>query len=237
MDKSPLEQQKIKITALGEEMRGGLGRLFDSREDFDKKIDLSISQLEAMKRGGLVFDIEEIVKELKASVNINDRELFIAHLLKVLEPIVVLRVTHSKIIDKIEREGTMDDPKNQKLSEVLYINSDNLNAENHKIFFHLTQSKDLMTRDSLEFFKQELERGLIRLAELIKPYPNIEEVWASSWILATRRGRRRIEDLGFTFFGEVGKEEMDEYAPGDERKFAKAFMKREDFLARYDVSR
>lgn len=237
MNQNPLEQQQVRINALRQEARRRLGGMFDKKDKLNNSMEVLVGEIEFLEKCGLVLDKEAVFRQLKESVNIKDREIFIRHLLKVLDPAIVFKITHSKIIDKKQRERTMDNPKNQKLSEVLYINSENLNLGNDMIFFHLTHSRDLMTKEGIEFFKQEIEKGLIKLAELIKPFPNIEKVMASSWILATARGRKRVEDLGFTFIGELGEDEMAEFAPEEHRKFAQAFMKREDFLSRYGGSK
>ncbi|MFZ1019704.1 MAG: hypothetical protein WAN61_01780 [Minisyncoccia bacterium] len=236
MKENPPEQQIIEIEVLRRQTRDKFGQLFDDRDQLNDTIDRFISQLEIFQKNGLVFDKEKIINELKEGIKIKDRDEFTAHFLKVLEPILMLKVMQPKIFGVAEREIILNQEGNLELSEVLYTSKDELNNENEKIFFHLPPSVDFMTKKKVEEFKQEIEKGLIKLAELIKPFPNIKEVWASSWIIATPHGRKRLEDLGFTFAGMVPDEENDANffdKHGRKRPFAKAFMKREDFLTRY----
>ncbi len=234
MDQDPLEQQKAKIDAVREETSKNLGRLFDEKDKLSKRVADFIARLEIYERGGLVFNKEEIIEGVRRGVEIQDKEKFIAHLLKVLEPYIVLRVTQSKIFNAIEekasREQIIKNPDNLPLSEVLYAS-----FEGERVDIHLTPAKDFMTKEKIEDFKQEIKRGLIKLAEMIKSYPSVKEIWASSWIVAT--SPKRLEELGFVVVGPISEEERREHFEGEKRPISKAFMKREDFLARYGSSK
>ncbi|MCE9548945.1 hypothetical protein K8Q98_00895 [Candidatus Nomurabacteria bacterium] len=181
----------------------------------------------------MVFNKEEIIRGVREATNIKDREVFVAHMLKVLDPIIVMRVTQARLFSKIERGKTINDAEHIKLSEVLYIGAGDLNNENDDIYFHLSSAEDFMTKEKIEDFKMELEKGLTKLAELIKPYPNLKTIWANSWIVAIPRSRKRLESFGFTFAGMTPVEETTEHFPNDTRPIAKAFITREELLSRY----
>lgn len=236
MNQNPLEQQKVEISILKKQIENKFSGMFDDRDKLSSSINDFISQLEFFEKTGLVFDKEKMVKSLKESVGIQDREVFLAQILKILEPFLILKITQPKIFEKAQRQSTLNWKENIKLSEVLYISRYKLNDENEEVFIHLPPAKDLMTKDKIEYFQQEIKNGLIKLAEIIKPYPNIKKILASSWIIATPRGRERLEDLGFTFSGMVPETENDAGyfdSRGNRKPFADAFMTREDFLVRY----
>jgi hypothetical protein len=229
MEQNPLEQQKIKIDSLREEMRGNLGRFFDDKGEMNNRINAFVLQLENLEKAGLVFNKEEIVKGVRESIWIEDREKFITRLIEILEPLTILRATQSKIFEKIERDETINSSGNLRLGEVLYVGFENETAN-----LHLAPAAELIKDKGIANFKQEIESGLSELARIMQGDENIKEVWATSWIVA--KNKLLLEKLGFTFVGEISEMENDtNYVDrhGNKRPFASAFMKREDFLARY----
>jgi|SRR3989344_4936623 len=233
MNPNFIEEQQLKINVKREETRSRLRRSFDEQEEggFANRINTLIAQLDVFEKGGLVFDKLSIVNGLKESLEIHDREKCLAYLLKVLEPLIILQVTHQNIFEKVARGITMDRPGNRKLSEVLYCFESSLNDDSEEILIHLTTAKDFMTRDKIGDFKNEIVKGLTELAKIIKNYPNIKEILAVSWIVPM--SRKRLEELGFTFAGVLSEEEKKDGFASEGRPVGRAFIKREDFLARY----
>jgi len=234
MEKNPLEQENInKINAAREKARRDMEDVFDNKQE--KLVDIMdylIKKLDIFEENGLIFDKEDSIKKLKESVEIKDKETFVSHMLKILEPIIVFQINQPKIFGKIQRESIMNDAPNRdriKLSEVLYCGLSDKNGVAH---IHLAPAFDFMTKDKLSDFKQEIQNGLLKLAEIIKSDENIKKIIATSWIVAS--SPKRLEDLGFTIEGEISKEEREKHFKGDDRPIFKAFMTREDFLARYD---
>jgi hypothetical protein len=232
MDKNPLEQQQIKINVLREKLRANLGQLFDNPEKLNSKVDKFLSQLNSFKEAGLIFNKEEMIKGVMEGIKIKDREEFINYLFKVLEPITLLRVTQAKIFEKIEREITTSGDGNKKLSEVLYTNYSDENPKEVEI--HLAPATELIKEKGIENFKKEVEVGLRKLAEIIRSNDRIEEVSATSWIVAKNPGL--LKKLGFTIIGTLP-EEDDNSAyfneQGQKMPTAQTKMSRNDFLSRY----
>jgi hypothetical protein len=230
MDKNPLEQQRIKIEALKKEMREKYGEMFDEKEKLAERIDGFILQLETLEREGLSFNREDVAKGLKESLEIRDKEKFIAHLLKILEPLMVLKFTQSKIFEKVERNIAVN--SRVKLSEVLSVA-----FENEKANIHLAPATELIKEGGgMANFKKEVTSGLHKLAKIIKSDDKIKEIWATSWIIA--KNPALVEKLGFTVVGTLPEIENDgEFfdAQRQRRPIASAFMKREDFLLRYGI--
>ena len=150
-EKDPVEQQRIKIDSLKEQTKGNLGRLFDNREELGDKIDQFILQLEIFERSGLVFNKEQIIQGVRESVNIHDRETFIAHLLRILEPIIILKVTQSKIFEKVDREATINNSGNLRLSEVLYVSFEDETAR-----IHLAPAIEFIKEVGMGNFRKEI---------------------------------------------------------------------------------
>lgn len=227
MSKSPLEQPKSEIDALREETRNRLGHLFDDKEKRHTRISIFVSQLNAIERAGFVFNRDEVVREIQKSLEIQDRETFIAHLMKVLEPFMLLKVTNPKIFETVEREAVTSGDGNTRLSEVLYVNFKHENRAD----IHLATARELMKEKGIAYLKKEVETGLRKLAEMIKPNDKVKEIWATSWIVA--KSPLYLRKLGFTVVGVFPEEETEEE---ENRPIGEAFMTREDFLARYGVA-
>ena len=81
---NPLERQNIEKEVLLKGMRQKYGDMFDRQEDLKDRIDRFILQLDTYEKEGIVFNKEELVRGLRESLEIQDKEKFIAHLLKYL---------------------------------------------------------------------------------------------------------------------------------------------------------
>jgi hypothetical protein len=207
-------------------MRVRFERFFEDKENYENRINIFILQLDIFEKNGLLLNKEEVIKGLKESINIQDKETFVLHLLNILGPITELKITQSDIFERTEREAIVSSPNNTRLSEVLYAN-----FEKDRAFIHLAPATELIKKEGLGNFKKEVEIGLNKLAEIIKVNDKIKEIWAISWIVA--KNPVLLEGLGFTIVGPIPQEERDEHFSEETRPVAKAFMTREDFLAKY----
>lgn len=228
MEKNPMEQQNIKVNATKEEARLSFGRVFDDKLDVNKLVDYEIPKLDLLEKNGLLVNKEEIIKGLRESANIKERENFVNHLMKIYEPVLVFKANNQGIIDKAMRGYTKDENEGFRLSEVLYYELSEKTAR-----IHLSPARDMTTRENIEKFKKDIEEGMQKLAEIIKPLGNIERVVATSWIMAVRGSRRRLEEMGFTVEGEITEEEKKEHFADEKRPVVSAFIPRGDFLAKY----
>lgn len=171
---------------------------------------------------------KQFVKGFIEGISINDRGAFVSHFLKVMEPLIILRVTHAHIFEQIDRESLLNSEGNVRLSEVLYTS---LGGERKELLIHLAPAKEFIKEKGLRAFKQDIKDGLMKLAEIVKSMPGVEEVYAISWIVA--KNPNLLESLGFTIEGELSEKDRAEHFPGDDKPIGMAFMTREDFLARY----
>lgn len=225
-EQNPLEQQKTKVDTLKMELRGKFERLFDEKEKLEDRIDKIRSELEAFEKTGLIPNKEKILQSIKECFDIEDREIFITQLGKALEPYLLLKITHPEIFEKINREETINNSGNLRLSEVLYVG-----FENNTAHIHLAPASELIKERGVENFKQEIIKGLIELAKVLKLKENIKEIWAISWIVA--KTPLAFKRLGFTVVGEISEEEKGENFLGEKRPVAEAFMTREELLTKY----
>lgn len=227
MEKNPIEQQQsVATNAIKEGLIVELGRNFDNKQELDDRIDHFVFKMDLMQENGLVFDKEEIIRELKECSNIKDKEVFVSRLLKVLEPIIAVMVTNPDIFEKVQREVVLSNPRYVKLSEALHFGLDGEEAQ-----LHLAPATELIKDAGIGNFKNEVVSGLRNLAEFVKSHDSIKEITATSWIVA--KNPALLERLGFTIVGEIPKEKKESMYPDEKRPIESAVMSREDFLARY----
>lgn len=227
MEKNPLEQQQnTDISAISIELKEELGRNFDNKQELNDRIDNLTLKMNLLQKNGAVFNKEKIIEDVKGCININEKEAFITHLLKALEPILVLRTTQPEIFERTQREAQLYNSGYLKLSEVLHFGLDG-----EEVQLHLAPATELIKDAGIGNFKKEVENGLRKLAEFIKSNDTIKEITATSWIVA--KNPMLLERLGFTVGGEIPKEEKEKLFSAEKRPIAKAFMGREEFLARY----
>lgn len=259
MEKNPLEQQQAKINALREELRGKIITLFESKKKLAPLMEQFILQLNSFEGTGLIFDKEKMTEDVRAGAAIKDKDAFVAHYVKILEPFTIFRVTHAKVFEDKERENIFKNEGNLKLSEVLYTRLDDDDEEENSsgileyftssvkfikenvkkinkedaetILIHLPPAKEFIKAEGMAKFKEEIVKGLIELAKVIKLHPEIKKIYSISWIVA--KNPILLERLGFTIEGQISEDEKKKHFTEETRPVAKAFMTSEDFLNRY----
>ncbi|MES2930960.1 MAG: hypothetical protein V4665_04230 [Patescibacteria group bacterium] len=231
---NPLERQILEKENLLKRLREKYGNLFEKREELQSQIEDFILQLDIYEKEGIISNKEEFVMGLKESFEIQDKEKFVTHLLKIFEPLVNAKFTQPRIFEKIQRE--MEVNSGLKLSEVL---SAELKPEDGIVKIHLAPAKELIKGEGVGYFKKEIEIGLRKLAEEIGiPNNEIKKIVAESWIVA--KNRSLVETLGFTYDGILPKEESGAVYHddlGNKLPVARAVMTREDFLVRYGIKK
>lgn len=226
-----IEQSKDnKVNIERESLKKNLEIIFDNKEErLFSSINEFITRADVLEKNGLIFNKEKIIKELKESINVKDKETFVSHVLKALDPIIISKIDQPDIFKKIRleeaktsREETMSEPGHVILSEFLYCN-----LEKNAARIHLAAAYDFITKDKINDFKQDIVIGLKKLAKIIEPMKNIDKVVASSWII--EKSPRRLKELGFTIEGEISQEEKDKHFNNDSRTIYKASIDREKF--------
>ena len=164
---NPLERQNIEKEVLLKGMRQKYGDMFDRQEDLKDRIDRFILQLDTYEKEGIVFNKEELVRGLRESLEIQDKEKFIAHLLKIFEPLIAAKFAQPRIFEKVERDVDVnyDSDDRSRLSEVL---SAEFFDEEGMVKIHLAPARELIKGEGIGYFKKEIEIGLRKLAEEIK---------------------------------------------------------------------
>jgi hypothetical protein len=232
-----MEQLSLEQIKINEEIKKQTGMLreqcevlFDDRERLEKGISDLIKKLGKIYEAGLSFDKDGIIKGVKESLEITDKEAFVSHIVKTLKPFVLLNVTKhdfiESILEKERREEILNEVGNFKLSEVLYAG-----AGKNEAHIHLAPAKEFIKEKGIAYFKNEIKNGLKKLAEMIEDKPKIEKITATSWIVG--KNPALLEDLGFTIIGGIPEEEKEKHFKDETRPVAKAFINREDFLKKY----
>jgi len=227
---NPLERQALERANLLKQTREEFGDIFDEgKDERENTIEKMFLSLEIYEKEGIIFNKKEVIDGLRRSLEIQDKEEFIAHVLSVLGPIIEAKFTQPKNFEKATREIKISVGK---LSKVLWAE---FKDEKGIIEINLAPAKELIEEAGIGYLKKEVEIGLRKLArEVVLPNDKIKKILAKSWIVA--KNPSLLERLGFTYDGIVSEKEdggisLDNL--GNKRSVAKAFMTRENFLARY----
>ena len=142
-----------------------------------------------------------------------------------LDPILVFRREHRHEFEQLTRKVVMEPARQDgmtPLNEVMYYG-----GRDNYVHIHLAQAKDV----GVSKLRALVLDGLQKLAEQIKGNEQVQDIEATSWIVA--KNPKLMEKLGFTVEGEVDEEFRRQHFSGDERKISRATIKREEFLKRY----
>ncbi len=225
MEQNPLKKQDTKRDeAIKEQITKFLNEIFSSG-DVNGKINEIIRQLEVLPDMELPFNKIEIISGLKESLNIKEKDKFISYLLKIIEPLFILRVDNPKFFEKLQREAIINNEKdkNIRLSEFTYFR-----FHENGISIHLAPAREFLKEKGVKAFINDVQTGLKNLASIIKDKKDIKKVTATSWIVNEHPGL--METLGFT----VDDKEIDPPPESlDKRKKRESWMLLEDFLAKY----
>jgi hypothetical protein len=230
MNQNPLERKRNqKVEDFIEGNKKSLDEIFDG--ETEKEIDDIIFRINRIPDEKVKFDKNKVIEGLRANIGIKDKAEFISKSLKALEPLVEFMKKYPKEFEDLEREISLNNDGHIKLSEVLF--ADSSKEEINEISIHLPPSMELIEEKGMENFRNEIEKGLKKLTEIVNNNPDITIIKATSWIVA--RTPRIVEDLGFTIEGDLSEEEKKKSSEfkNEKRTVGKAFMTREDLLNKY----
>lgn len=219
-----LENNKV-ADGFAKELSIGFGNIFDHTID-------KISRMEGLNKAllklkifiQLIPDGEAVSRQILDCAEIEDRETFVQRVLEIFEPLIAYKTNNPVKFEEVRREFFVEEAGSTKLNEIL---SYELNGD--EVSLHLSPARELIKTEGFNGLMEEVEKGLIILANIVDDNKEIQEITGTSWIVANNP--RLMKKLGFTVIhGEIN----DEPNPtGGNRSISKAFISRDDFLDRY----
>lgn len=227
-EKERIEREKIEAQEkrFTERLRNFFIEIFENSADPEERFAEFVKRLQIFL---IVSDdnflnqveIDEVKDSFKASCSLEDREVFIEQGLTTLEPLIEWERKNKPLFEAKMRKNFIETsgfiPLNESLSYGKYKKIVNI---------HVAPSETLSAGTQLSLLKD----GLRKLQEVLKNDEEIEAVTASSWIVATEKGGKIMEKLGFTVVGEISPEMKEKHFRLEKRQVDEAFIKREDFL-------
>lgn len=208
------------------EIEKAAGLIFSFHGSGEKSADEMLRQV--TKRIGPVldsgiFDKESIIDGLKGCASCRTKEEFSEHVVSALSPIIKQYQENPRVFDilKEKAEAEAEEAPFERINDVFTYGIDKNLAHIH---FQPTHEMGEIKRAKLFI------AGLDELVEIIKKKPEIDEITATSWLVA--KYPEKMEKLGFTLTGPISDEMRQKHFKGDDRPIDGAIMVREEFLKR-----
>ncbi|MEK7664968.1 MAG: hypothetical protein AAB361_02400 [Patescibacteria group bacterium] len=204
-----------------ERAKKSFATVFEQHKDGRERAEVVIKRL-----GGILdldaFDGVKIKQSIEACSQIDDEKQFVDGVISALEPILTFRKNNPQAFEQMAREVVMNQEGMKPLNEIMYYG-----GHDNYVHIHLAHARDI----GIGKLRSLVLDGLQKLAEVVKNNEKIEDIEATSWIVA--KNPKLIEKLGFEVQGEINEEFRRQYFSEDERDIAMATIKREEFLKRY----
>lgn len=220
-----LEERRKKIEVKVREFLKGLFEEFSESEERAKEALVRIEKEIAndFTKSHLQEDqIQAVRNGLRDALQEADVEMSFQACLKVLRPLIEIRVRFAKEHEDYQARKIMRDQGFIQLNERI-----SYNVGEHGLQLHLAPAYEVkgkieaLYRDALE-----------KIVPIVQANPDIWVIGGTSWINATRTYGAMKERLGFTL-SDTPEEVVKEHFAHDERPLKDATMTREEFLARY----
>lgn len=165
---------------------------------------------------------KDLFNGLDELANIEDDDEFVAQLSHRLQPMVDVKLDQPELYESIQQQIILERPGYVKVNDLFAYE-----LGKNDTYFQLHIFPVETRKDKLSLIKE----GMKGLAEVVNKNPNIQEVVAVAWIVASNPGL--MERLGFEIDGPMSEEERNEYFPIEAGEVGKAHITREELLKRY----
>lgn len=201
--------------------RTNCGRIFETKAPSEWKGDL----IERLHKYDYVTedDIARAEEILEGVEEIDDKDAFVERALLALRPIIDHVKADPEGYQAELRDHALSDPEKVPVNDLLYYHVDkkgNMHLHVHHNMLTDNREKLAMLRD-----------GLKEVASILNSNPQINNVYATSWIVA--ENPKLMKMLGFEVHGKIGKLEEKKNFEGETREIWKASISREDFISKY----
>lgn len=165
---------------------------------------------------------KDLFNGLDELANIKDDDEFVAQLSRRLQPMADVKLDQPELYESIQQQVILERPGYVKVNDLFAYE---LGKDGTSFQLHIFPVQERNDKLSL------LKEGMKGLAQAVDKDPNIQEVVAVAWIIASNPGL--IKRLGFEIDDPMSEQERKEYFPNDTREISKAHITREELLKRY----
>lgn len=204
--------------------RAQFSSFFDEFSDPNERINAIIKRIEPFfqhidKKILPEEKADEIKNALLACENISDKQQFLDEIMEALKPALEIREAHS---DKFEEAQARAMNESGGFTEINRL----LSYGKHKHIIHIHAPAGETVGNKISLYRD----GMKKLAEIVNNDPEIKEITATSYLVASHPGL--FTRAGFKV-EDVSDEFRQEHFAGEEREIKIAKIDREEFLRRF----
>jgi len=204
--------------------RAQFSSFFDEFSDPNERINVIIKRIEPFfqhidKKILPEEKADEIKNALLACENISDKQQFLDEIMGALKPTLEIREAHA---DKFEEAQARAMNESGGFTEINRL----LSYGKHKHIIHIHAPAGETVGNKISLYRD----GMKKLAEIVNNDPEIKEITATSYLVASHPGL--FTRAGFKV-EDVSDEFCQEHFPGEEREIKIAKIDREEFLRRF----
>lgn len=204
--------------------RAQFGRFFDEFSDPNERINAIIKRIEPFfqhidKKILSEENANNIRNALLACENISDKQQFLDEIMAALRPAIEIREAHA---DKFEYAQARAMNESGGFTEINRL----LSYGKHKHMIHIHAPAGETVDNKISLYRE----GMRKLAEIVDNDPEIKEITATSYLVASHLGL--FTRAGFTV-EDISDEFRQEHFVGEKREIKIAKIDREEFLRRF----
>lgn len=180
--------------------------------------------IQTIKANGAAYEKadKELFSRLEELAKIKDDDEFVAQLSHRLRPMADVKIDQPELYESIQQQVILERPGYVKVNDLFAYESGKNDTYLQLHIFPVQERKDKLSL---------IKEGMQGLAQAVNENPNVQEVVAVAWIVASNPGL--MKRLGFEIDAPMSEQELKEYFPNDKREIGKAHITREELLKRY----
>lgn len=198
-------------------------KIFDTYKDKEERFTSVLSKIQILIEKGILD--EKIIPELREYSGIENKNEFVDKMLVLLEPVLKIKVSNPRLIEKIQSDAGHEKENFIKLNEVL---SYGISGDGKSVHIHLASLRELIREIGQDNLLNLVSDGLKELARIFEKDSNLLKVTATSMVITNNP--QRMSTLGFVIKGPISKEDREKHWKGDERDIGVAEMSRDVLL-------
>jgi len=202
-----------------------IGKIFDTCKNKEERFNSILENTKILIEKGILD--ENIISKLKECSYVENRDEFINEMLILLEPVLKIKISNPRLIEKIRADAGLEKEHFIKLNEVL-----SYGISGDSVHIHLASLKELLREIGKENLLNLISDGLKELAKIFEKDETLIKVTATSMVVTNNPDY--MSHFGFVIKGPIGKEDREKHWKGDERDIGVAEMSREKLLGYLD---
>lgn len=198
-------------------------KIFDTYKNKEERFTSILDKIKILIEKGILD--KKIIPELREYSSIENKNEFVNKMLVLLEPVLKIKISNPRLIEKIRADAGLEKENFIKLNEVL---SYGVSGDGKSAHIHLASLRELLREIGKENLLNLISDGLKELAKIFEKNVNLLKVTAISTVVTNNP--ENMSNFGFVVKGPISKKDREKHFKGDERDISVAEMSREKLL-------